>query len=166
MQSSWRLREQKRKDEAEAAARRRAVEKNEISFPSLGNTGWGVAEVKTESEAAHRWSTGEVVRSRIIPTETTPSSGAGSSSNRSVSSSGVGIHSKITAAVRRTTQSSTRQYDCDYDEDDHCRTGADLDEWTEVSKTKSKLTMVAKRPAARDDYYDDEDDDDYLEMNS
>ena len=162
MQSSWRLREQKRKDEAEAAARRRAVEKNEISFPSLGNTGWGVPEVKTESEAAHKWSTGEVVRSRIITTETTPSGGAGSSSIRSVSSSGVGIHSKITAAVRRTTQSSTRQYD----EDDHPRTGADLDGWTEVSKTKSKLTMVAKRPAARDDYYDDEDDDDYPEMNS
>ena len=165
MHASWRLREQKRKEEAEAAERRRAVEKNEISFPSLGNVGWGEAP-KTESDAAQRWSAGDVVRStpRVSSASSSSQSGGGGGSKQqaTVSSPPLGVHARIAAEVRRTQcmakwrsggGGSDYEGDCFDKDDEDCG-------WTEVSKTKTKskkmfTTTTSAAPPV--DYYDDDD---------
>ena len=171
-QASWRLREQKRKEEAEAAARRRAVEKNEISFPSLGNVGWG-EEPKKESEAAQRWSAGDVVRSSTAPASASASAasaGAGGSRSRQTSASAPapagGVHARISAQVRRTQSATTNWRGDDCEGSDYEGDGLDKDNedggWTEVSKTKtkartkSKLTAAPPASHAPDDYGDDD----------
>jgi len=161
MQASWRLREQKRKEEAEAIARRRAVEKNEISFPSLVQTGWGEANTESTAKAvaAQRWSAGgDIVRSAPKVSEIPQSAGGGGGK---LTASQIGVHARISAEVRRATTQSTswRNYDNDEGEggakDDYgCD---DDDEWTEVisrTKTRSKLTRNIEQPSFEDDYDD------------
>ena len=155
MQASWRLREQKRREEAEAAERRRAVEKSEISFPSLGNTntGWDAPKTNETTVAAQRWSEGDVVRS------TTPrsaaaaqSSGGGGGAGKPASSVSMGIHARIAAEVRRQTTAATAAGGWQY-EDEHGGGGAAYsDGWTEVSKTKTK--KAAPPPPPQDYDYD------------
>lgn len=159
MQSSWRLREQKRKEEAEAAERRRAVEKSEISFPSLQSANteatWGVAPIApVKSAAAERWTSGAAsVASYPARTAAAP---AASTATATATAAKKGVHASISAAVRQSTQ-----YRCDYDDydddDNFGRTGNIGDGgWTEVSKTKtkSKLTYSVQPPPQQDDDYD------------
>jgi len=167
MQSSWRLREQKRREEAEAAERRRAVEKSEISFPSLGNTntGWDAPKTnETTTAAAQRWSAGDVVRTTPRGSAA-PSGGAGKPTSVSAP---MGIHARIAEEVRRTTAAESASSWRDEDEDD-AGGGADSDGWTEVSKTKKKKiqkTGASQAPPQPpppsqqeydnyDDYYED-----------
>jgi len=165
MQSSWRLREQKRREEAEAAERRRAVEKSEISFPSLGNTntGWDAPKTnETTTAAAQRWSAGDVVRTTPRGSAA-PSGGAGKPTSVSAP---MGIHARISEEVRRTTAAeSASSWRDEYEED----RAADSDGWTEVSKTKKKKiqkTGASQAPPQPpppsqqeydnyDDYYED-----------
>lgn len=161
MQSSWRLREQKRKEEAEAAERRRAVEKNEISFPSLGTVGWGET-LKTESEASQRWSAGDVVRT--APQRVSEASHSGGGAVKS-STPSLGIHARISAQVRRTQNTTNWRGADEYDYGD---VGKESDDgWIEVSsrtKTKSVKKEVEPSIPSAEEYYSGEDD--YDNMNS
>jgi hypothetical protein len=163
MQASWRLREQKRREEAEAAERRRAVEKSEISFPSLGNTntGWDAPKTnETTTAAALRWSAGDVVRTTPRGSAA-PSGGAGKPTSVSAP---MGIHARIAAEVRRTTAAESASSWRDEDEE---YGAADSDGWTEVSKTKKKkikktgASQAPPPPPSQqeydnyDDYYED-----------
>jgi hypothetical protein len=152
MQSStWRLREQKRKEEAESAARRRAVEKNEISFPSLGQTTWGQEVQKTESAAARKWSTGDVVRTSLSPTktDTTRSSVA--------SSAGVGIHAQISSRVNEYKRTTTACCWGVGDSDDAEESYDDAEGWTEVSRKKTASSLHRRNVyAAKTQDYDEE----------
>lgn len=155
MQASWRLREQKRREEAEAAERRRAVEKSEISFPSLGNTntGWDSPKTNETTVAAQRWSEGDVLRSTTPRSAAAPSSGGGGA-GKPASSVSMGIHARIAAEVRRTTTAATAAGGWQY-EDEGGTGAADFDGWTEVSKTKTKKTKTAAAaapPLPPDDY--------------
>ena len=161
MQASWRLREQKRREEAEAAERRRAVEKSEISFPSLGNTntGWDAPKTnETTTAAAQRWSAGDVVRTTPRGSAA-PSGGAGKPTSVSAP---MGIHAQITAEVRRTTAAESASSWRNEDEEDRA---ADSDGWTEVSKTKKKKVQKTgasqappQPPPPSQQEYDDYDD--------
>lgn len=167
MQSSWRLREQKRREEAEAAERRRAVEKSEISFPSLGNTntGWDApAKTNETTAAAQRWSEGDVVRT--TPRSVAAPSGGGGGAGKPASSVSMGIHARISAEVRRTTTAATTAAGSWQYEDEGGGSAADFDGWTEVSKTKntkkSPASFQAPPPPPPDDYdYDCDDQSEY-----
>ena len=125
MQSSWRLREQKRREEAEAAERRRAVEKSEISFPSLGNTntGWDAPKTNETTVAAQRWSEGDVVRSTAPRSAAAAQSSGGGGAGKPASSVSMGIHARIAAEVRRQTTAATAAGGWQY-EDEHSGGGA------------------------------------------
>jgi hypothetical protein len=159
MQSSWRLREQKRREEAEAEERRRAVEKSEISFPSLGNTntGWDVPKTnETKTAAAQRWSEGDVVRS-APRSAAVPSGGAG---KPAAVSAPMGVHARIASEVRRQTAAESAASWRSEDEDDCGGAGRESDGWTEVSKTKTKKksTAAPQPPPPSQQEYDDYDD--------
>jgi len=156
MQASWRLREQKRREEAEAAERRRAVEKSEISFPSLGNTntGWETPKTnETKTAAAQRWSEGDVVRS-APRSAAVPSGGAG---KPAAVSAPMGVHARIASEVRRQTAAESAASWRDDEEDD--RAGPDSDGWTEVSKTRTKKSTAAPPPPPSQQEYNNYDDD-------
>ena len=159
MQASWRLREQKRREEAEAAERRRAVEKSEISFPSLGNTntGWDAPKTNESSVAAQRWSDGDVVRSTTHRSPAAPSGGGGAGKPDPVSGP-VGIHARIAAEVRRTAAAATTAAaSWRYDDDEDIGGAVDSEGWTEVSKTKPKKTKAAAPPPSQQEYDNYED---------
>jgi hypothetical protein len=162
MQTSWRLREQQRKQTAADEARRRAVEVSEISFPSLAGSaavaaGWGVAPlVPTASAAADRWTSGAAsVASYVTPTETTNTT---ATTKRGGGAAGAGgIHARISAEVRRTAAAAEqyRPYDDDYTDD--APAPAD-DGWIEVSRTKkqpaTKSRLTSAPPPPPSDYAD------------
>jgi len=140
--SSWRLREQQRKQIAADEARRRAVEVSEISFPSLAGSatvaaGWGATPLApTVSAAADRWSSG------AASVSSTPATTTNTAATTKRSTAGAGIHSRISAEVRRTAAAAEQYHRYDYDDYD-APAPAD-DGWIEVSSRAKKAATAPK----------------------
>lgn len=153
---TWRSREQARKQATGDAERRRAVEVNEINFPSfVSGAGAGWAEPVAPSASAGKWSE--------IPS-TSEKSTAGVSeyktSKPTYAPPVIISRAKIAEAIRRDTRYN-RDRDYEDNESSAAKPFDDGGGWTEITK---KTTVKQKTPEARfeaRDYYDE--DQDYFE---
>ena len=161
---NWRAREQARKQAAEDAVRRRAVEVSEISFPSLtSSTEWGSSP--SSSDAARRtWAHAapSVKNDERTESDTT------SSSSKAMSSYAPPViisRAKIASEIRN-SRMSTRYDDYDdryYEESSSQNPLIDGDGWQEV--TTRKRSTAPPPPTTRthmdQPQYDDDDEEDY-----
>ena len=161
--ASWRIREEQRKQMTIDAARRRAVEVNDISFPSLASENiasqWGVAPLVPQIRAsAEKWTSGAASTASYLPSSNLPTKTTSPSPKRS--DGRTGLHASISAAVRRTTQHASREEYDDYGDEYSDRGNAEDsdDGWTEVSSRaapKAKRSYTCSRQDA-DDYFDND----------
>ena len=165
---NWKEREQARKQSAIDEARRRAVEVNEISFPSLGGSGagagagWGVAEPAKPSVASQKWSDIPAVLDDYDETPTTRTTATKPSYAPPVLIS----RAMIAESIRRsaTMTRDDRHYEEQEKEEED-------DGWQEVRKKPlPKPKAVSNRCDYEADFedndFEDEDDDGFASRNS